>query len=546
MDVVIFWGAGQRSEDLVAITNAAGDAGLDYRIVEIRDDDFLSNSVKEDLYRSGELGPHTQVIARFAAAEGAAAHTHYLSLSEDGRQTLPAALFLSWLRTPPGEPDFPLQAPWRGTVHAFWARSGRLRDDYQLQRLAWRSGPTISYAWRKGGSDHNAVAAMLDLCAYVGTVKGEAPYLEPEYIAARMLGVAGDTVACLGGKFKRALVVGAPRTSLQAQHNYLIDGLQGCNGRAPRMLGASEDLQALASAMRHPLVRGVESKRQKSKLENVFMVRAERCNLAAMDELRTAHPALLGMTEHSGGSGLQVYRRVACSLTISREFNLLSARQGDARNMLCLLENIAMLRRQGIRFTLNLAHLIHGRAELQAASLQWATGQDDAELFFYLLQAVNPPDRPGLMEQCYTLALQASRSLAMELLAQVYPKATVAQLIAVGIGHGAAEEVVCAWLSEIDWITSHDSAEVVLAALARHKLFSILASQAKDFPGPFKNLMTVMYENQQLYASYAEALLEYAQETRDRMLHRQLEQGYFQVDRCDAMRHKPINDAGQN
>lgn len=534
MDIVIFWGAGQRSEDLVAVAGAAGDAGLDYRIVEIRDDDFLSSPVKEDLYRSGDLGPHTQVIASFAAADGEAAHTHYLSLSEDGRQTLPAALFLSWLRTPPGEPDFSLQAPWQGTAHAFWPRSGRLRDDYQSQRLAWRSGPTISYAWRKGCSDHNAVAAMLDLCAYVGTVRGEAPCLEPEYIAARMLGVAGDTVACLGGRFRRALVVGAPRTSLQAQHDYLIDGLQGCNGRPPRMLGASEDLQALASAMRHPLVRGVESKRQKSKLENVFMVRAERCSLAAMDELRIAHPALLGMTERSGGSGLQVYRRVACSLAISREFNLLSARQGDAGNLLCLLENIAMLRRQGIRFRLNLAQLIHGRVELQAASLQWATGQDDAELFFHLLQAVNPPDRPGLMEQCYTLALQASRSLAMELLAQVYPKATVAQLIAVGISHGAAEEVVCAWLSEIDWITSHDSAEEVLEALARHKLLSILALQARDFPGPFKNLMAVMYENQQLYSSHAEALLAYAQEHGDHVLHRLLKQGNFQVDQCDA------------
>jgi hypothetical protein len=534
MDVVIFWGAGQRREDLIAITGAASDAGLDYRIVEILDDDFLSNSVKKDLYCSGELGPHTQVIGSFATGDGPAANTHSLSLSEDGRQILPAVDFINWLRTPPGEPEFPVGAPWRGTVHAFWPRSGRLRDDYQAQRLSWLSGPTISYAWRKGGSVHNAVTAMLDLCAYVGTVKGQAPYLEPEYIAARMLCVAGDTVACLGGRFKRAIVVGAPRTSAQAQHDYLIDGLNGCNGRPPRMTGARKDLQALAGAMRHPLVGGMESKRQRSKAENVFMVRAERYKLAAMDELRTAHPSLLVMREHTGRSGLQIYRRVSSSLIISREMHVLSARQGDAGNLLCLLENIAMVRRHGIRFTLNLANLIHGRADLQTAGLQWAAEHDDEDLFFHMLQAVNPPDRPGLMEQCYTLALQTSRSLAMALLALVYPQATVAQLIAHGINNGASQKVVCAWLSETDWITSHRSTEVVLAALARHKLFGILASQARDYPGRLRQLMTVMYENQALYSSHAEALLQHAQETRDLPLYRQLEQGYFQVERSDA------------
>lgn len=486
MDVVIFWGPGQRREDLLTITKAASDAGLNYRIVEILGDGFLSGSVKKDLYCSDQLGPHTQIIASFAAQRDPGAGIHYLSLSEEGLRKLPAADFISWLRTPPGEPGFPLQAPWLGTVHAFWQLSGNLRDDYQAQRLSGLSGPTISYACRKGGSVHNAVTAMQDLCAYVGTVRGKAPYLEPEYIAARMLGVAGDTVACWGGRFKRALVVGAPRTLLQAQHDYLIDGLQGRNGRPPRMLGADEDMQAVADAMRHPLVRGAVSKRQRSKLENAFMVRAERYKLAAMNELCAAHPSLAVMTEHTGRSGLQVYRRVASTLAVERERVLLSRGQGNARNLLCLLDNVAMLRRHGEPFRLNLATLVHGRPDLQTIALQWAVKLDDSDLLFHLLQTVSPTEQPGLIKQCYMLALQTSRSLAIGLLSQNYSQASVAQLIAYGINDGASQDVVCAWLSELDWIASHDSV-VVLKALARQKLLSVLAAQARDFPASSSN-----------------------------------------------------------
>lgn len=534
MDVVIFWGPGQRREDLLTITNAASDAGLHYRIVEILDDGFLSGSVKMDLYCNDELGPYTQVIACFAVQRDLAAHTHYLSLSEDGLCRLPAADFISWVRTPPGEPGFPLRAPWQGTMHAFWQLSGNLRDDYQGQRLSGLSGPMISYACRKGGSVHNAVTAMQDLCAYVGTVRGKAPYLEPEYIAARMLGIAGDTVACWGGRFKRALVVGAPRTPLQAQHDYLIDGLQGRHGRPARMLGADEDRQAVADAMRHPLVRGAASKRQRSKLENAFMVRAERYKLAAMEEFCAAHPSLAAMTEHTGRSGLQVYRRVAGTMAVERERALLSTGQGNAENLRCLLDNVAMLRRHGETFRLNLASLVHGRADFQAIALKWAVEQDDSDLLLYLLQTATPPERPDLTRHCYRLALQTSRSLAIGLLSQAHSQASVAQLIAYGINDGASQKVVCAWLSEIDWITSRDSAEAVLEALARHKLFGILALQARDFPGRFQQLIRVMYENQDLYASYAEALLEYALETRNALLYRQLEQDYFQVGRINA------------
>ena len=532
-DIVIFWGPGQRREDLLVIAAGASQAGLDYRIVEACDDGFLSGSIKMDLYCNDELGPHTQVLASFAAQEGAAGHTHCLSLSEDGRQALPAVDFIAWLRTPPGAPGFSLRAPWQGTVHAFWPLSARLQDDYQAHSLSAASGPVISYAWRKGGSVHNAVSAMLDLCAYVGTVRGEAPYLDPEYLAARMLGVAGDTLACLGGRFRRVLVVGAPRTSAQAQHDELMDGLQGDDGRPARMVGDDEDLQAVARAMRHPLVRGAAASRQARKIENVFMVRAERYKLDAMDELCAAHPALTRMTDHAGRGGRQVYRRVASSLAVSREVAVLSARQGNADNLRCLLDNIAALHRHGEPFRLNLANLVHGRPDLQVIALEWAVAQDDADLFHHVLQAVNPAERPVLAARCYRLALQTSRSLAIGLLSQAFPQASVAQLIACGVNDGAARGVVSAWLSELDWIGGHSVAEV-LEALARRKLFGLLAVQEGNHPATFRQLMKVMLGDWQAFSAYAEAMLAHAQETRNLAMVRQLEQGYFQADRGDA------------
>lgn len=213
---------------------------------------------------------------------------------------------------------------------------------------------------------------------------------------------------------------------------------------------------------------------------------------------------------------------------------VLSTGQGNAENLRCLLDNVAALRRHGAPFRLDLATLIHGHADFQAIGLQWAVEQDDDDLLVYLLQEASPHEQPGLTERCYRLALQISRSLAIGLLSRTYTQATVAQLIAHGINDGASQEVVCAWLSELDWTTGPGSAEVVLEALARRKLFSALSAQARDFPGKFRQLMTVMYENGQRYLSYAEALLQYAQEQQDALLYRELGQGYFQVGRRDA------------
>lgn len=507
-DLAIFRGAGQRREDLDAFSGVAREAGLDYRLVDIRDDGFLPDSAKEDLYGNDELGPHAQVSTSFATEHA------------------PAANFVSRLRTPPGEPGFPARAPWQGTVHACWPQDAGLPEDYPAQGMPGWSETTIACDARKGQSVPNAITAMADQRAYAGRVRSEPPSPEPDNVASRMPGVTGDAVACLGHRLKRSLVVGAWPTTSQARHACLDDGLQGRNDMPPCLPGAGENPQAAAGAMRHPLVRDAEPR-----------------ELAAMDEDNAVHPSSPGMADHTGRSGLEVGGRVACSLALVREMEALSTGQGNAENLRCLLDNVAALRRHGAPFRLDLATLIHGRADFQAIGLQWAVRQDDDDLLVYLLQAASPHEQPGLTERCYRLALQTSRSLAIGLLSRTYSQATVAQLIAHGINDGASQEVVCAWLSELDWTAGPGSAEVVLEALARRKLFGALSAQARDFPGKFRQLMTFMYENGQRYLSYAEALLQYAQEQQDALLWRELGQGYFQLSRCDAA---PAGKAGKN
>ena len=526
MDIVILWGPGQCREDLEAITDAASNAALKFRVIETASDYAQQNNVVEDLYLSDALGPHTQLVACFASSNGEA-----LKISERG-EVMRAMDLIYWVRTPPRTHYGPLRPSWEGTIHAVWQQSGKVRDYYDPERPLWKTGPTITHSCRKGGTDHNSITAIKDLCAYIGEAKSKTAYLEPAYIAARMLGVTGDTLACVGGRFKRAVMVGAPRTSAQAQYDHLIASLEGRNGEQERIAGARKDLRAVARAMRQPVVRGEESQRQMTKTENVFVTRAERAHLQAMAELLTRYPSLLRMRECSGLSGAQIYNRVANTVTMNTEVNILRARQGNATNLNRLLESIASLCRDEVPVRLDLARVLHGRADLLAAGLRWASINDVDGLFMHLLPAVGPADKPALQAQCLVLALQNSPSLAIGILGMYYPNATLAQLIDRGMQQGASKTVVLAWLSQLDWMAGHDSAALVLGGLCETGLFPRLpALLAEQSPPVFKALVEAMRQDKDRYSSYAEGLLDYAQVNQDASLYRQLEQGYFLTNR---------------
>lgn len=526
MDLVILWGPGQCSEELEEIKDAATNAELKYLVIETASDYAERNNVVAELYLNNALGPHTQLVARFASSNGKVVQT-------SNKGTVLSALdLICALRSPPRTDYGPMRPYWKGTIHAAWDKSGKVRKHYDPEVGLWKSGPTMTHSSRHGGTDHNVINAIKDLCAYIGQVKDTPAFLEPEYIAARMLGVTGDTFACVGGKFKRAVVVGAPRTSAQAQHDHLIASLEGRNGEQTRILGARKDLRALAHAMRQPVVQGAQAKRQETKLENVFVERAERWKLNAMDELLAQYPSLLRMRECSGTSGAQIYQRVVHSVTISREMDILDAGQGDTTNLKRLLDSIASLCSQGVECRFNLADVLHGQAHLLAEGLRWTTMHDQEALFMHLLPAVDPANKPALLKQCLALALQDSPSLAIGILAMHYPDAALPRLLAYGIQQGAAQKVVLAWLSQLDRMAGHHSAAVVLEALCDTASFPRLpVLLAQRYPAVFRSLLAVMHQDKQRYSSYAESLLEYAQETQDVRLFEELERGYFRADR---------------
>ena len=546
MDIVVFSGPGQGRHDLEAITKAAINAGLKIKVIEVADSSFLTSTLKADLYLGGELGPDTQLVARFAVASGVAGSNQHVLLSEDGTETMLASDFISWVRTPPpGMPCGPRPASWSGTVHVVCERSRTLLDAIKPQTQSWMSGTVLAYGGRKRGSGHNTLTAMLDLCNYLGSVKDEPAFRAPEYIAARMLGVVGDTLACFGGKFEKAVVVGAPRTPDQGRHDLLLACLEDGEGRQPRIAGAPGDLRTLAGAMRHPRVRGHAARRQTTKIENAYVVRAERRKLGAMDALLRKHPELKNFHDRFGSSARDIYNRVASTVELTRAMDLLSAGNGGIESLRCILDNVDKLCRLGMPFRINLANMLHGQPELLAEAVRWTARHDHESLFLHLWPAVAQADRSSLEAQCLVLAMEHGAQLAIGLLGMYHPQKTIPELIFLGMRNGASREVVFAWLSKLDWMTGHDAAQLVLEGLCEAQLFPRLpALLAERSPAVFDALLAVMRQDKDRYSSYAEALLDHAQEHGNASLYRLLVQGYFLAGRrVDAQPADPEADA---
>lgn len=532
MDIVLFWGAGQSRKDLNAVTMAARNAELRIRVVEVSNRACLSDQLKAELYHGGQLGPRTHVLAKFAVTGAPGQWGPSLALSESGKQEMPAFDFISWLRTPPpGMPHGPLPASWRGTVHAFWPHSGMLRDRFSPDRDGWTCGTMCTYSARKGQSDHNAVTTMLDLCEYLGGAKDEPALLTPEFVAARMLGVAGDTFTCFGGHFDQVIVAGAPRTPEEARQDWSLASLEGGKATKARIAGSGKDLQALASAMRHPRVIGEAARRQQIKLENVYAVRASRDKLRAMEALLAEHPRLRDFRIRIGVDGQTLYRRVATFQAIERAMHSLETGTGGMDALKRVLENIDMLCRLGLPFSLNLAAVIARRPHLVAAALRWAASHDHESLFTHLFQALPNVAKASLMRQCLGLALEHGPKLAMGLLVMQHPGMNFAGLMVSGLHAGASDTTVLTWMVELNWMEGDGTAAQVLEGLWQaDRFFHLLPELARRFPGLFAHLLKAMRENPEKCEPYAEALLQHARQHQDTALRRQVSEGYFLLD----------------
>jgi hypothetical protein len=360
-----------------------------------------------------------------------------------------------------------------------------------------------------------------------------------------MLGVTGDTLVCFGGKFEKAVVVGAPRTPEQARHDCVLAGLEGRMGQRARIAGTRTDLHLPACAMRHPRVCGSASQRQKTKIENAYTVRAERRKLDAMDAFLKRYPGLGNFRDRSGSSARDIYNRVASTVALTRAMDLLSAGQGGMENLRRTLENVDRLCRLGKPFKVNLANPLHGQPELLAQAVRWTAVHGHEDLFRHLWPTVAQDARPRLMEQCLMLALEHSPQLAIGLLGLHHPQLTVPDLVLLGIRKGAARAVVFSWLSQLDWMAGHDCAALVLEGLCDTALFPALpVLLAERFPAVFDALLAVMRQDKGRYLSYAEALLDYAQEHEDAALYRKLERGYVLAGRrVDPQSAMPVENA---
>jgi hypothetical protein len=212
--------------------------------------------------------------------------------------------------------------------------------------------------------------------------------------------------------------------------------------------------------------------------------------------------------------------------------DLLSAGQGGKESLRRILENVDRLCGLGKPFKVNLVNTLHGQPELLAQAVRWTAVHEHQDLFLHLWPAVAQAARPRLMEQCLMLALEHSPQLAIWLLGLEHPQLTVPDLVLLGIRKGAARGVVFSWLSQLDWMAGHDAAALILEGLCDTALFPLLpVSLAERSPAVFDALLAVMRKDKDRYSSYADALLDYAQEHGDAALYRKLERGYFRADR---------------
>ena len=515
MDVILFWGPGQLQSNLDAIRKACADAGLTFKPVIVDGRGSFSGELKNALYPGGELGSNTQVIASFHGAGMRYTAGHEIQVTADGAGFLPTVEFMSWLRTPP--PGMP--AGWRGQVHFFSCRAKTLLDFFRPRSRAWACGTVFTYASRKDTPTHGSMAAILDLCGFLGSVKDAPELLVPVSLAARMLGVVGDTFACMGAGLEQPLVVGAPRSPAEVHPAFLPGVLGAGTAHAHRISGSERDLNALAAALACPRIGAQDPQRHKVKLESVYITRYHRDKVSEMDALLAQHGFLADITERDGISGREMRERAAAIVFVKERLKLLRSGRGNPHTFITVLEKLAALATAGISFAGDLASALVGRPGILKAGMQWAVVNSHVQVFFHLLAVRKDCPDDEVVADFLPLALEHCAVLAMRFLHLEYPRAGVPELIAAGIRLGASRKVLWLWLQEPHWRRNADTIRQVLRqALEAGFLPFVLRRLAKGDSMVFDQVLDALSQDQHRYAQAAWRLLEHAQASGDAAL----------------------------
>ena len=511
-DLIVFWGPGFPRRDLIGIRDKCRELGLNPRVIPIASSAGFSDELKGQLYRGGELGPQTQVLAFFHGGADAQ-DKHGILVEQDGSGDVGTMEFLSWLRTPPaGMPCGPESAVWRGTVHLHSCQAGRLRDELKPGSAEWNSGRCFAYSSRKDTSYHQGIKTALDLCDFLALAKKDATLLDPMLLAARALGVTGDTVAFLGAGFERPFVARAPREREEAHPEFVLHNLGQGEQCTARISGSQLDRSALLAALHGRRACGDVERRHMMKLHNVFCTRAAREKLAHMDGLLKAYPRLADMRDVNGTSAAKERYCVKQALDSKQTIADFQSGAGHPEKLIEALDNLVTLLPDERGWKEDIAGAVQQYPHAQPVVMAWALRNNERQLFLHMLDSREPCAPAAIASEFLDSALRGCPSMAMAFLRVLMPAASMAACMAEGIRRGAQEGVLAEWLAGSAWFMhSPETASVMEAAIDRGMLDFLLSHIAQHNPAAIDPVFQVLKRNERSLTATVKSLYQFAE-----------------------------------
>jgi hypothetical protein len=179
-----------------------------------------------------------------------------------------------------------------------------------------------------------------------------------------------------------------------------------------------------------------------------------------------------------------------------------------------MLEQMLFLSLHGESIEIDLASMLSARPDLVSEGLRWGVMQDQASVFFRLLDARADCTDAQLADEFLPLALQHCAPVAMELLALAHEGATMTDCIVQGIRQGASARVLSAWLIEHRWYADISTMKTVLYELQEKcRLPVVLKALGAYAPQILEKALPVLATERQRFAQEASILLEFAKST---------------------------------